>query len=223
MSVDKRHITVAIADPLDLEALNGIKFATDKVVKPTVATRTEIINAINKHYNITEPLQEVLDEMVSGHLEILTDNIEVLRDVEVEEAIRESGAPPIIRMVNNIIIHAVNNRASDIHVEPRKKIVSIRERVDGLLMEAHQIPKWVQGSVTSRIKIMASMDIAEKRIPQDGRIKITMSSRELDLRVSTLPTQYGEKIVLRILDSNEALLNLEDIGLKKMTTLMSQI
>ena len=133
----------------------------------------------------------------------------------MEEVARTSESPPIIRLVNSVIVHAARNKASDIHFEPREKSVRVRERVDGLLMEAFEFPKLVQGAVTSRVKIMARMDIAEKNIPQDGRIKVKVEGRDLDLRVSTLPTHYGEKITIRVLDSGAVPLQLEDMGPSK--------
>ncbi|MFQ5901290.1 MAG: ATPase, T2SS/T4P/T4SS family [Thermodesulfobacteriota bacterium] len=213
LSVDRQVITIAMADPLNFEAINDLRFVTNKDVKPTVSTPTEIKKAIQRYYHLSEPLQEILEKMSGSHIEVVSERIEVSQ--EVENALKKGESPPIIRMVNNIITHAVNNRASDIHLEPRDKAVMIRERVDGLLRDVFHLPKWVQGAVTSRVKIMASMDIAEKRVPQDGRIKIRMEDRELDLRVSTLPTQYGEKIVIRVLDTQAAVQELQDIGLSE--------
>ncbi len=209
ISVEGNVITLAMADPLNLEAINDIRFATGKEVKPTVSTPSDIRRAIKRYYHLSEPLQEILERMSGGHIEVVREKVEA----PTEEILKKVEAPPIIRMVNSIIVHAVKNRASDIHIEPREKTVLIRERIDGLLRDVYQLPKWVQGAVTSRIKIMARMDIAEKRVPQDGRIKVRMEGRELDLRVSTLPTQYGEKIVIRILDIQAAVLKLDEIGL----------
>ena len=213
LSVDKKVITIAMADPLNFEAINDVRFSTDRDVKPCVATPAQLRKAIQRYYHLSEPLQEILEKMSGGHVEIV-ESIEVSSQ-DVEEAVKRGESPPIIRMVNSILIHAVKTRASDIHIEPRERSVLIRERVDGLLRDVFQLPKWVQGAVTSRIKIMSRMDIAEKRIPQDGRIKVRMQGRELDLRVSTLPTQYGEKIVIRVLDTQAAVLKLEEIGLSE--------
>ena len=212
LNVDKRFITVAMADPLDFEAIHDISFATNREVRPTVAPPKEIKAAIRRYYHLAQPLEKIIGE-------IQTDSIEVISSTEsrsdgegIEEAARTSESPPIIRLVNSIVVHAVRNKASDIHFEPRAKSVRVRERVDGLLMEAFEFPKLVQGAVTSRVKIMASMDISEKKIPQDGRIKVKVEGRDLDLRVSTLPTNFGEKITIRVLDSGAAPLLLEDMG-----------
>ncbi len=214
MSVDKNVLTLVMADPLNFEAIKDIEFMSGMSVKPAVSTQTQIQNAIQRYYHLSEPLQEVLEKMSHGFVEVVPESVEMVQDLELEEAIRKGKSPPIIRMVNNIIFHAIKSRASDIHIEPREKTVVVRERVDGLLREVFQLPKWVHGAITSRIKIMARMDIAEKRIPQDGRIKIRIENRDIDLRVSTLPIQYGEDIVIRVLDSSRAIIKIEELGLR---------
>ncbi len=224
-SIEKKVLTVVMADPLNFEAIKDIEFVSGMNVRPAVSTQTQIQKAIQRYYHLSEPLQEVLEKMSHGFVEVVPETVEMVQDLELEDAIRKGKSPPIIRMVNNIIYHAIKNRASDIHIEPREKSVVIRERVDGLLREVFQLPKWVQGAVTSRIKIMARMDIAEKRIPQDGRIKIRVENREIDLRVSTLPIHYGEDIVIRVLDSAMAIMRIEELGLiekdlKRLRTLI---
>ncbi len=224
-SMEKKVLTVVMADPLNFEAIKDIEFVSGMNVRPAVSTQTQIQKAIQRYYHLSEPLQEVIEKMSHGFVEVVPETVEMVQDLELEDAIRKGKSPPIIRMVNNIIYHAIKNRASDIHIEPREKSMVIRERVDGLLREVFQLPKWVQGAVTSRIKIMARMDIAEKRIPQDGRIKIRVENREIDLRVSTLPIQYGEDIVIRVLDSARAIMRIEELGLiekdlKRLRTLI---
>jgi type IV pilus assembly protein PilB len=211
--VDKRTITVAMADPLDFGAISDISFASGREVRPTVAPFKEVKSAIRRFYNLAQPLQKILGEIKGGSLEVIGEQDAAAEDDGVEEVVRKGESPPIIRLVNSIVIHAARNQASDIHFEPREKAVKIRERIDGILMETFEFPKLVQGAVTSRVKIMARMDIAEKKIPQDGRIKVRVEGRDLDLRVSTLPTHYGEKITVRILDTMAVKLNLEKIGL----------
>ena len=212
LSVDKRFITVAMADPLDFEAIHDISFATNREVRPTVAPPKEIKAAIRRYYHLSQPLEKIIGEIRTDSIEVIPTE-EAGSDAEgIEEAARTSGSPPIIRLVNSIVIHAVRNRASDIHFEPREKSVRVRERVDGLLTEAFEFPKLVQGAVTSRVKIMATMDISEKKIPQDGRIRVKVEGRDLDLRVSTLPTNFGEKITIRVLDSGATPLQLDDLG-----------
>lgn len=211
LSIDKKFITVAMADPLDFEAIHDISFVTGREVKPAVAPLKEIKAAIRRFYHLAQPLQKILGDIKDFNIEVVPEEDTRQAAESMEEGARKGESPPIIRMVNSIIVHAVRNNASDIHFEPKEKYVKVRERVDGLLMEAFEFPKLVQGAVTSRIKIMARMDITEKTIPQDGRIKIKMEGRDLDLRVATLPTHYGEKITIRILDSQAVRLKLKEI------------
>lgn len=206
-----RVLVLAIADPLNMEALDDIRFATNYKCKPMVAIITDILAAIKTHYHLSVPLEDIVGDMVKEKfIEIVheRDNIK-----DIGELLKKSEAPPIIKMVDSIIIHGIESRASDIHIEPQDRIVNLRERVDGLLRDVMQLPKWVQGAVTSRIKIMAKMNIAERRIPQDGRIQVRIAGKEFDLRISTLPAQYGETIVMRVLDPKASILTLKDIGL----------
>jgi type IV pilus assembly protein PilB len=212
LNVDKRTITVAMADPLDFDAINDIGFASGREVRPTVAPLKEIKAGIRRFYHLAHPLQKILGEIQGGSLEVIAEQESSGEEEVVDEIVRKGESPPIIRLVNSIVIHAARNQASDIHFEPREKLVKIRERIDGILVETFEFPKLVQGAVTSRVKIMANMDIAEKKIPQDGRIKVRVEGRDLDLRVSTLPTHYGEKITIRILDTKAVKLNLSKIG-----------
>jgi type IV pilus assembly protein PilB len=212
LSVDKRFITVAMADPLDFEAIHEISFAANREVRPTVAPPKEIKAAIRRFYHLSHPLEKILGEIKGDSIEIIPQLESSPEPEAMEEMTRTSESPPIIRLVNSILFHAARSRASDIHFEPREKAVRIRERIDGLLMEAFEFPKFIQGAVTSRVKIMARMDISEKNIPQDGRIKIQVEGKGLDLRVSTLPTNFGEKITIRVLDSAATPLKLEEMG-----------
>jgi len=215
LNVDKRTITVAMGDPLDFGAINDISFASGREVRPVVAPFKEVKSAIRRFYHLAQPLQKILGEIQGGSLEVIGEPENAFEEDGVEEVVRKGESPPIIRLVNSIVIHAARNQASDIHFEPREKSVKVRERIDGILIETFEFPKLVQGAVTSRIKIMARMDIAEKKIPQDGRIKVRVENRDLDLRVSTLPTNYGEKITVRILDTKAVKLSLEKIGLSE--------
>lgn len=212
LSIERGVLTVAMSDPLSFDAIGDMSFASDRSVAPTVSTAAEIKFAIKRYYHLAEPVHEILENISAGHVEVVTDH---LLDVapDVDQVARRGGSPPIIRMVNTIIFNAVKNRASDIHIEPRAKSVFIRERVDGLLRDVMDLPKWVQGAITSRIKVLSKMDIAEKRVPQDGRIKIRIDGRDVDLRISVLPIQFGESIVIRILDIQTAVLDMGSIGL----------
>ncbi|MEE9590985.1 MAG: ATPase, T2SS/T4P/T4SS family [Thermodesulfobacteriota bacterium] len=209
--IEKGKFIIAMSDPLNLYALNDVRFASNLEIRPVISTVTEITMAIKKHYNFALPIEHLMKDVERDKSLMVIREVETTKDVS--ELIKKSKTPPIIKMVDSIIINGVGNKASDIHIEPHKSIVKLRMRIDGLLRDITQIPKWVQASIVSRIKIMANMDIAERRLPQDGRIKVILEGRELDLRVSTLPTQYGEKVVMRILDTQESILTLDDIGL----------
>lgn len=208
-----KALVVAMSDPLNLNAIDDVSFSAGLQVKPCVATPSDIAEAIRLHYHISQPIEDLL-----VGLKVKADRpVEVLEEIDVErdisEQVKKSSAPPIIKIVDSIIVHGVENKASDIHLEPQEKWVKVRMRVDGLMREAMQLPKWVQGAVTSRIKLMAKMDIVERRISQDGRIKVRLGDKYLDLRISTLPTQYGETVVMRILDPKAAMISLDNIGL----------
>src|SRR3989338_984476 len=215
ISLEKRYvIKIAMSDPLNMEALTDIRFATSRECSPMVATTTDILMAIKTQYHLSVPIEDIVGDMVREKFVEVIYEREYLKNTE--ELLKKSEAPPIIKMVDSIIIHGIDSRASDIHIEPHERTVKLRERVDGLMRDVMQLPKWVQGAVTSRIKIMSKMDIAEIRIPQDGRIQVRVAERELDLRISTLPTQYGEKVVMRILDPKSTILTLDEIGLSKI-------
>ena len=206
-------LDVAMADPLNLNAVDDVRFAAGLQVRPFVATPSSIAEAIRLHYHLNQPIEELMDD-----LKIKSDRlVEVLHDLDTErditEQIKKSSAPPIIKIVDSIIVYGAESKASDIHLEPQEEWVKVRIRVDGIMRETMQLPKWVQGSVVSRIKLMAKMDIAERRVSQDGRIKVRMGENNLDLRISTLPTHYGETVVMRVLDPKAAMIRLDNLGL----------
>ena len=208
-----KMLVVAMADPLNLNAIDDVSFSTGLQVRPCVATSSDIAEAIRIHYHLSQPIEDLIVD-----LKIKSDSlVEVLHDIDPErdlaEHIKKSSAPPIIKIVDSIIVYGAESRASDIHLEPQEKWVKVRIRVDGIMKEMMQLPKWVQGSVVSRIKLMAKMDIVERRVSQDGRIKVRLGEKGLDLRISTLPTQYGETVVMRVLDPKAAMISLNNIGL----------
>ncbi|MBI5374549.1 MAG: Flp pilus assembly complex ATPase component TadA [Candidatus Schekmanbacteria bacterium] len=210
ISVENKIIKAAFADPLDLTAIDELRFITGKTVQPAVSTASQIKEAISHHFHLSAPLQELVKDIsADGHIEVIYD---ADSETELSEIVKKSETAPVISMVNGIFQNAIEHKASDIHITPQQKSLKLKERIDGLLRDVMTLPKWVQGLVISRIKIMAKMDIAEKRIPQDGRIKIMVKKKELDLRVSTLPTQYGENVVIRVLDSRANIFNLEEMG-----------
>lgn len=191
-------LVLAMADPLDVEAIDDVQLTTGRTVVPVVATPTQIQYAIEKHLASADALQDV---------------VETARASEEEEVVEVDENAPVVRLVNQIIREAVMDEASDIHIEPGEQSVRVRFRVDGVLHERMQLPLSVRPGLTSRLKIMADMDISERRRPQDGRIAVTVNGRPVDIRVATLPTPAGECIVLRILNHDVALRTLEDLGM----------
>lgn len=199
---DDGQLVVAMADPGNVFALDDIRTITRAELKVVMATRTSIQEAIDKHNRLDAEAEEISAE-AAGEAEAEEDLASV-KDV-VEDA-------PIVKLVNLLITQAVQDRASDIHIEPAERDLRVRYRIDGVLHEKMRPPKNIQSGITSRLKIMADINIAERRIPQDGRVTATIAGKAVDLRVATLPTVYGEKIVMRILDKSRAVLTLDDLG-----------
>jgi type IV pilus assembly protein PilB len=193
-------LLVAMSDPANVYALDDIRTITNRDVQPVVATAADVEQAIAKFAGMDGQV-EALASQASEQLE--TD------DEQVEAALEEA---PIVKLVQAIMTQAVGDRASDVHIEPTERDVRVRFRVDGVLHDTMHSPKNIQGGLISRLKVMADLNIAEKRVPQDGRISMRVGGRTLDLRVATLPTVYGEKIVIRVLDKSQALLKLEALG-----------
>jgi type IV pilus assembly protein PilB len=199
---DQGKLVVAMSDPANVFALDDIRTITGMDVKPVVATRDDILDAIKRFHRMAEEIEAIADDLGGDVAE--EGSLTELRAV-TEEA-------PIVKFVNLLITQAVNDGASDIHIEPGERDLRVRYRVDGVLHEVMRSPKSIQSGVISRLKIMAEVDIAERRIPQDGRIGLVVGGKPIDLRFSTLPTVYGEKVVMRILDKTAVLLELEDLG-----------
>lgn len=211
LSIERGVLTLVMADPLDFTAIQDLGFALDRSVVPTVSTASAIKRAIERYYHISGAVDQVLESMPSSYIEVVPETIDPTDDVD--QVIRKGQSPPIIRMVNTILHNAIENRASDIHIEPRARSVVIRERVDGMLRDVFELPKWVQGAVTSRLKVLARLDISEKRVPQDGRIRISLEKKTVDLRISVLPIQFGESLVIRVLDPRTHAHTITDLGL----------
>jgi general secretion pathway protein E len=189
MSRDDHTITLAMADPLDVETIAAVRHCTGLKISTVLAPEQEIVDAIDKYYGESAARAEADFEFQAGEM---SEDLEHLRDMASEA--------PVIRLVNAIIASAVEKRASDIHLEPFEKDFRIRYRVDGVLYNQDPPPRELKAAMISRVKLMAKLNIAERRLPQDGRIKIKTLGREVDLRVSTLPTLYGESVVMRLLD-----------------------
>ncbi|MCB0327086.1 MAG: type II secretion system ATPase GspE [Bdellovibrionales bacterium] len=203
-------VIVAMADPRDLSPIDDIRILLQANVKPALAKKSAILDAINRAYDRTSKVGEGIDQDLMDDLE--GKDLDNLNLNETQDLLDSEDEAPIIRLVNTLLFRAVKERASDIHIEPFEKEISVRFRIDGIMYEIMKPPKKAQASITSRIKIMADLDIAEKRIPQDGRIKIKIGGRDIDIRVSTLPTSHGERIVMRLLDTSNVVLNLDDVG-----------
>ena len=203
--VEENVLSLVMADPLDIETQNAVRLRTGLGLRIFIAPETDIEEQLDRLYGNEENSNEKLIETLGDALGGEDENIEHLRDLASEV--------PVIRMVNLIISRAVESRASDIHIEPFEKELRLRYRVDGVLQGMDPPPNALRAAIISRIKLMAKLNIAERRLPQDGRIKLKVLGKEIDLRVSTLPTMYGESVVMRILDrSNTSLIDLRRLG-----------
>ncbi len=202
-------LTVAIGDPMDVETIDSLRYILKVNVETVVASKADIAAALNRYYGTADDaVESMLQEITEGEIDL-----EVVKtDQHLEEPTESDVDAPIIKLVGLLIMEAYRNRASDIHIEPLEKRLRVRYRIDGMLHEVDNPPKRLQPAIISRLKIMANMSIAEKRVPQDGRIQIPVMGRVLDLRVSCLPTNHGESIVMRILDKSSLLLGLGDLG-----------
>ncbi|MBA2664202.1 MAG: type II secretion system ATPase GspE [Bradymonadaceae bacterium] len=205
------YVLVGTDDPLNVEVLDEIRFLVGAEVLPVIVPGMALMSAINiafdrKSRNLGAGLDE-LDEAENPHAEETAIDINDLLDAS------DDDEAPVIRFVNSLFVQAVRERASDIHIEPGEKEIVVRFRVDGVLKEVASPPKRFHSSVSTRVKIMAGLNIAEKRLPQDGRIRIKMAGKDIDIRVATAPAVHGERITMRLLDKSAVLLNLRDIGL----------
>lgn len=208
LELNDERIRVAVANALDLEVLDKLRFILNREVDPVVASKDAIQNAINRHYGQTET--ESVDSMLAEFTETAIDFTET--ESPAAKILEEEENAPVVRLVNLILTEAVNMRASDIHIEPFEDRIRVRYRIDGVLVERDNPPKRLLGALISRIKIMGRMDIAEKRRPQDGRIKTRVGGKDFDLRVSVLPSQHGQCIVLRILDRDNIKVGIRNLG-----------
>jgi type IV pilus assembly protein PilB len=207
---DGRNLTVAMADPSDLTLLNDLKFITRFDVFPVIAGEYSLRTLVDKHYDVGD--QQQLADLLRD-VEESADGLEVLEDQE-EETLTQAqiNDAPVVKLINGVLGEAVRRGASDIHIEPFEHEMRVRYRIDGALHEIMKPPLKMKAALTSRVKILASLNIAERRIPQDGRIKLKLANRVIDFRVSTLPVLFGEKIVLRILDKGNLTLDLTTFG-----------
>lgn len=214
VSVTGDVLTLAMADPLNIMALDDLQMLTSYEIEPVVAVKSELEEAIERHYGGKQS-SELFDELVAGNSNKadkmqVVDEPQDIADLASLEAEAEDG--PVIRIANLILLNALEMGASDIHLEPYEKQLRIRYRVDGTLEEAKSPPKSMQAALISRFKIMSHLDIAEHRLPQDGRFRIVSRGHEIDFRISFLPTYHGEKVVMRVLDKSNLTLDLDKLG-----------
>ncbi|HZY31510.1 MAG TPA: type IV-A pilus assembly ATPase PilB [Candidatus Methylomirabilis sp.] len=207
-------LTVAMADPSDIFAIDDVRFMTGYNVKPMVASESSIRLVLNKYYD-TAGLAQTLVKDFQRKEQPGADRDR--GEIDLAELYRASEDAPVIKLVNLVLTDAIRKGASDIHLEPYEKGFRIRFRVDGVLYEVMSPPPSLHAAVSSRVKIMARLDIAERRMPQDGRIKVKLGQRELDLRVSTVPTLFGEKVVMRLLDRSSLELDMSKLGFEPRT------
>ncbi|WP_447938633.1 type II secretion system ATPase GspE [Pseudoxanthomonas mexicana] len=198
------HVDVLMADPQDAYALDAVRLATGRAVRPRVALRSEIDDLIERYYGQGRSAMGAIVENADGDATTDLDDVEHLRDLASEA--------PVIRLVNLVIQRAVELRASDIHIEPFENRLKVRYRIDGVLEEGESPPANLTAAVISRVKIMAKLNIAERRLPQDGRIMLRVQGKELDLRVSTVPTAHGESVVMRLLDRETVVFDFKRLG-----------
>ena len=205
-------LRVAVADPTDIETIDSIRYLLKMEVEPVVSTKRQIEQALGSYYGSMEgDASSILEDMTEATTDL---TVGATQDVTMDAKEKENGddAAPIIRFVSLLILEAFRTRASDIHLEPLEKRFRLRYRIDGVLNQQKDPPKYLQNQIISRLKLMAGMDLSEHRIPQDGRIRITALGRDLDLRVSDIPANFGESIVMRILDKSGVMLGISELG-----------
>ncbi|MEE2779540.1 MAG: type II secretion system ATPase GspE [Myxococcota bacterium] len=207
---DEIMVQVAVADPLNTFAIDDLRVLFGREVELVISSPTEINKAMHRVFDRRGGADQVVDDLAEEELGSLATDLED----QVKDILDEDDEAPIIRLVNTVLNQAIKDHASDIHIEPYEKDIVVRFRKDGVLKEIVRAPKRFQASIASRIKIMGNLNIAEKRLPQDGRIRIKIAGRDVDLRLSTVPTTFGERIVLRILDKSSVILDLTSLGFR---------
>ncbi|HZA01713.1 MAG TPA: type II secretion system ATPase GspE [Hyphomicrobiaceae bacterium] len=205
-------VKVAVSDPLNLQPLDDLAVFLGAPVEPVLSSERELMAAINRFFDReTGSTEQVMQDLEGEDLGAIANEIE-----ETDDLLDLASEAPVIRLVNSILTQAVRARASDIHIEPFERELKVRYRIDGLLYNTLTPPRRLQAAISSRIKVMANLNIAERRLPQDGRIRIRVGEKDVDIRVSVVPTAYGERIVLRLLDKTSVLLGLEEIGMAEV-------
>ncbi|MBI4722443.1 MAG: type IV-A pilus assembly ATPase PilB [Candidatus Stahlbacteria bacterium] len=206
-----KFLQIAMADPTDIALIDDMKFVSGYEIEPYIASKKQIDHFINRHYK-KEAMHEIMKD-------VILEDVEVVKEQDVKIDLKELAAAiedtPIVRYVDSLITSSIRKGASDIHIEPYEKLLRVRTRIDSILFEEQSPPFKLRNAIVSRVKVMSNMDLAEHRVPQDGRIKMRLKDKDVDLRVSTLPTLYGEKVVMRILDKSALCVDLEKLGIEK--------
>lgn len=217
VSITGDVLTLAMADPLNIMALDDLRMLTSYEIEPVVAVESELVDAIDRHYGTGSNSAQMYDELVGDNAP--KSGVEVVEEKDIMEDLQKVKADaedaPVIRLANLILVNALEMGASDIHIEPFERVLRVRYRIDGVLEEQKSPPKSVMSGLTSRIKIMANLDIAEHRLPQDGRFRIRYKGREIDFRTAVLPTYHGEKVVMRVLDKGVISLDMDKMGFEE--------
>ncbi|HKA16057.1 MAG TPA: ATPase, T2SS/T4P/T4SS family, partial [Myxococcota bacterium] len=205
-------LILATSDPSNIFALDDIKFLTGYNIQAVVAPEEAIRRAVDRYYDKTSSLEDVMGDFDDSDIDLIQESDEI----DAAELAKASEDAPVVKLVNLILTDAVKKTASDIHIEPYEKSFRVRYRIDGVLYEVMRPPMKLKNAITSRLKIMASLDISERRLPQDGRIKIKVAgNKEMDFRVSVCPTLFGEKVVLRLLDKSSLQLDMTKLGFEE--------
>ncbi len=225
VTINKKQIALAMTDPLDYLCMQDVGFRCEREVRPLFATRGAVLDAIKRHYKRNHALNDSIEEeirsasvnMVDGEQIEISPAVTVYKRDAPDSLQSESQSAPIVRLFNLIFVKAMKSRASDIHLDPHQNKLAVRFRVDGILQTDRMLQKEVLGALVSRIKVLAALDISERRLPQDGAIRVKFNKRNIDLRISTLPTHYGEKVVIRILDQSATPAGLSGTGMAGKT------
>ncbi len=205
---------VAMADPKDIKAIDEVRHRTQlHAIIPLFAPKEDIRAAIDRHYALQEKVQDILQEVQKEKLEE-GEVLQIQDDEKKQDLAAMAEQAPVIKLVNHMLLQAIHEKASDIHIEPDEKVLRVRYRVDGILRESYVFEKNLESAVIARVKISAGLDIAEKRKPQDGRMRLRLESKQIDVRVSSLPTIYGENLVLRLLDKTSVKKELKNLGME---------
>ncbi len=206
LSKENNTLTIAMANPLDVNAIDYIKEYTKMDVDPKFASEDDVINILSSYYEVGGGFDDILEKVDVSTV------IDYGDEVNLSELQAISQEAPVIQLVNMLIMQGIKERASDIHLEPNKRGLLVRYRIDGILHDVRMLPARIKPAIISRVKILSRMDIAERRLPQDGRFQLRFGAREVDLRVSSIPTVYEEKIVLRLLDKSQGVIALDGVG-----------